>query len=214
MKKTIKIIGTIGFLFLTSNIRISSAADISTAVKQDDANKLQVLICGSSTTIPIPLQMTAEGYAKTYNTNEGASVGTTTSNSFVWDGTTWQKMKGNTAGYAYTKTDITSKAHPLDGIPSYGTITVATATNYMLIPPVIGQTIKIYGLRVYNLTTTAASVKFYFDSAGTQLAYPSAVGGVIGAGFIDDMYLSKADGGFYLTTTITSLGIVIWYLQE
>lgn len=149
-------------LFIPS---IAFSQDIATPVEQDNAQRLKVLICGSSTTQIQELQATAEGYLKTgiYGNNginwhpiktdsggvvemninndgenitknnplvtqiigssstgykegqmtdegylkvydysgSGGGAGTTTSYEYVWDGTDWQRAKGDTSGYTY-----------------------------------------------------------------------------------------------------------------
>jgi len=79
------------YLVIISSIFVF-AEDIATPIKQDNPNKLKMVVTGSSSTTYKELQMTEEGYAKVYNMS-GSSGGTTTSNIFGYDNNSWYPVQ-------------------------------------------------------------------------------------------------------------------------
>lgn len=123
-----------------------------------------------------------------------------------------QPVRGTlTATITQATVTLTSAAHPLLNYSSVATITGTTLSNYALLPPQSGKTLNIYGIRIYNRTsaTTAGTVDFYWDVGATSLCYPSSGGQWVG--LVDDMHRTSLNNGLYVTSTISAVGIIVWY---
>ncbi|MFZ5988622.1 MAG: hypothetical protein ACOYWZ_16065, partial [Bacillota bacterium] len=118
--------------------------------KQSDPSKNKAVACGSSTTGYREGQIDSQGRWRVYD-EATAAVGTTTSYDYVWDGSDWQKAKGDTSGYTYV---IGTGNVTVNALPN---VTVATGSvNIINEPDIDIQKVKGTTLPIAFLPTNSA----------------------------------------------------------